>query len=87
MDIFQIEWKKSALKELKKLDKSSIQKILKKVQSLSSNPRPPGVRKLRGSDKFYRIRVGEYRIVYEISDPVLRIYIIRVGHRKDVYRN
>ncbi|MDZ7725305.1 MAG: type II toxin-antitoxin system RelE/ParE family toxin [candidate division KSB1 bacterium] len=85
MDIYQIEWKKSALKEIQKIDKSNIPKILEKIHALAVNPRPDGVRKLRGSEYFYRIRAGNYRIVYEISDAILRIYIIRIAHRKDVY--
>ena len=87
MATYQIEWKSSSFKELKRLDRKVIQRIVSAVESLSSDPRPAGVRKLRGSERSYRIRVGEYRIVYEINDDRLIIIVIRVRHRKDVYRN
>lgn len=86
MATYKIEWKTSALKELKNLDRSVIPRIVTAVESLSGNPRPSGVRKLQGSDYTYRIRVGEYRVIYEIADFRLLIIIVRVRHRKDVYR-
>lgn len=86
MATYKIEWKTSALKELKNLDRSVIPRIITAVESLSGNPRPAGVRKLQGSEYTYRIRVGEYRVVYEITDFRLLVIIIRVRHRKEVYR-
>lgn len=87
MDIYRIEWKNSALKELKRIDRTIIQKIIDTIQSLATDPRPSGVRKLRGSELSYRIRVADYRIIYEVIDDMLLILIIRVRHRKDVYRD
>jgi mRNA interferase RelE/StbE len=55
-------------------------------KELSVDPQSPGVRKLSGVDKTYRIRIGDYRVVYEVSDEVLLVLVIRVAHRKDVYR-
>jgi mRNA interferase RelE/StbE len=87
MATYRIEWKSSALKEIKHLDRSIIPRIIAAIESLSNIPRPSGVRKLQGSDQSYRIRVGEYRVVYEIVDKILCIVIIRIGHRKNIYRD
>ena len=86
MATYKVEWKTSALKELKNLDRSVIPRIVAAVESLSGNPRPSEVRKLQGSEHTYRIRVGEYRVVYETADFKLLVIIIRVRHRKDIYR-
>ncbi len=86
MATYQIEWKKSALRELKQLDRKSIPRVISAVESLSTGPFPSGVRKLQGSDNTYRVRIGQYRIVYEIFQGKIVIVIIRVRHRKDAYR-
>ena len=86
MVIYQIEWKASSIKDLKQIDRSIIKLILKRINLLQNEPRPPGVRKLQGTTSMYRIRVGNYRVIYEINDNVLLIYVIRVRHRKDVYK-
>ena len=87
MAIYQIEWKSSALKELKRIDKSAVPRIINAVESLATNPRPVGVRKLKGSERSFRIRAGAYRVIYEILDNALILFIVRVRHRKDVYRD
>ena len=86
MDTYQIEWKRSAMKELEKLPRPMISRIVSAVDNLSSNPYPEGVRKLAGSEYSYRIRVGDYRVLYNIIRNRLVVEIIRVGHRKDIYR-
>jgi mRNA interferase RelE/StbE len=86
MASYSIEWKSSAAKELRKLSKSAIAKILPAIDALVDTSRPDGVRKLTGSENTYRIRVGEYRVVYNIIDESLVIEIIRVRDRKDAYR-
>ncbi len=86
MASYRIEWKKSARKELKKLDKPIIPRILKLVETLAQDPYPPGSRKIIGARKTFRIRSGDYRIVYSVYEDVLIVQIIRVGHRKEVYR-
>ena len=86
MATFQIEWKKSALRELKQLDRKIIPRVISVVESLSTDPFPSGARKLQGSDNTYRIRVGQYRIVYEIFQARIVIVILRVRHSKDAYR-
>ena len=85
MASYKIEWKKSAVKELRDLPKDAIEKILKAVELLSGNPYPVGVRKLVGSERTYRIREGNYRVLYTVSTSPMVVEIIRVGHRKDVY--
>jgi len=86
MDTYKIEWRSSATKELQKLPRQMISKVVAAVDSLSSNPYPQGVRKLVSTENSYRIRVGDYRVLYNIVENKLIIEIIRVRHRKDVYR-
>jgi mRNA interferase RelE/StbE len=82
---YKIEIKKSAVKELKKIPKNDLKKIFSKIASLGSDPRPNDSKKLSGDEK-YRIRQGKYRILYEIIDDILVVYVVKVGHRKEVYR-
>ena len=82
---YKILIKPSAKKELEKLPKKDLQKIVVKIQDLSSDPRPIGSEKLSGDDK-YRLRQGNYRIVYSIEDEQLIIFVIKIGHRRDIYR-
>jgi len=86
MVIYKIEWKPSALRELKRLDRQVIGRIIKGVESLAENPFPPGIKKLAGSEYTYRLRIGDYRVIYEVVNNQLVIEVIRVRHRKDVYR-
>lgn len=86
MATYQIEWKRSALRELKRLDRQVVPRIVAAVDALSTQPLPTGVSKLQGSQRNYRIRVGDYRIIYELYEFRLVIEIIRVRHRKDAYR-
>ena len=82
---YSIEFKKSATKELNSLPNKEIKKILNSINQLIQNPRPINSKKLSASER-YRIRVGDYRILYEIKDQILIVYIIKIAHRKDVYR-
>ncbi|QLE57325.1 type II toxin-antitoxin system RelE/ParE family toxin [Nostoc sp. TCL26-01] len=84
--IYQIEITTRAAKELKKLSGDIKLKIEEKIQELSNNPRFNGVVKLEGEEDTYRIGVGKYRILYEIKDDLLIVKIIKVSHRRDVYR-
>lgn len=86
MACWRIEWKASARKELKGIDAGALRRIIAAVEGLATEPRPIGARKLVGAGNAYRIRVGDYRIVYSIQDAHLIIEIIRVGHRQGVYR-
>jgi mRNA interferase RelE/StbE len=83
---FRIEWKKSTRKDLRKLPANAADKIVEAVEHLSQNPFPHGVEKLSGSEHAYRIRLGDYRIVYEVVTESKLVEIQRVRHRKDVYR-
>lgn len=82
---YSIEIKKSAVKELSQIPKKDLVKIVKNINSLADNPRPKGSKKLSREEK-YRIRYGTYRILYLIEEDVLVIYVIKVAHRKDIYR-
>lgn len=86
MDSYKIEWKSSAIKELKKLDKRAISRIIKSIEELKESPFPSGCKKLQGSYNTYRYRIGQYRIIYSIYANKLIIEIIRIGHRRDVYK-
>jgi mRNA interferase RelE/StbE len=83
---YSIRIKKTARKELEAINtKADRLRIVKRIQLLSDDPRPIGSRKLSGRE-LYRIRQGQYRILYTIEDAVLTINVIKVGHRKDVYQ-
>jgi mRNA interferase RelE/StbE len=85
MDSYKIEWKRSAVKELRSLPKDAVLKIVEAVEQLSTNPYPAGVKKLIGAQHTYRIREGSYRVIFTVVASSLVIEVIRVGHRKDVY--
>ncbi|MGB6282529.1 MAG: type II toxin-antitoxin system RelE/ParE family toxin [Syntrophobacteria bacterium] len=83
---YRILIKPSAVKEIEAISpKKDRQRIVGRITKLADNPRPPGCEKLSGQEK-YRIRQGRYRIVYSIEDQDLIVYVVKVGHRKDVYR-
>ena len=85
--MYSLQYKKSVLKELKDLPSTIRTVIVKKIQSLSSDPQPNGCVKLRGSSNLYRIRHTDYRIIYSIDSGELIIFVIKVAHRKEVYRD
>ena len=82
---YKIEIKRSASKELNSLPNKEIKKIINSINQLIENPRPINSKKLSASER-YRLRVGDYRILYEIEDLILIVYIIKIAHRRDVYR-
>jgi mRNA interferase RelE/StbE len=83
---YSIEWKRSATKELRQLPREVVIRILGAVEGLRTNPFPAGVRKLSGAEQTYRIREGSYRVIYVVYTSRLIVEVIRVGHRRDVYR-
>jgi mRNA interferase RelE/StbE len=85
MASYKVEWKRSAVKELRDLPKDAVERILKAIERLSDNPYPIGVRKLVGAEHTYRIREGNYRVLYTVTTSSLIVQIIGVGHRKDIY--
>jgi len=82
---YKLRIKPSAVKELESVPKKDQSKIVSKIRSLVDDPRPPGSQKLSGDEK-YRIRQGVYRILYLIEDEELIIIVVKIAHRKDVYR-
>jgi len=86
VEIYKVSIKRSAVKEIEAIPrKKERQRIIRRIGQLAENPRPPGSTKLSGYDR-YRIRQGSYRIVYSIEDNELVVVVVKVGHRKDVYR-
>ena len=76
----------AAERQLKALAQPVQKRIVKRLKSLGQNPRPPGVKKLAGEEELYRIREGDYRIVYTIQDKELIVLVVKIGNRKEVYR-
>ncbi|MGH3612661.1 MAG: type II toxin-antitoxin system RelE family toxin [Pseudonocardia sp.] len=83
---YGLEWRPAARKELDRLDRPVRARILRKVDALADDPRPPGVIRLTGAQNIWRIRVGGYRVVYTIADDRLIITVVRVASRGQVYR-
>ena len=86
MASYRIELTRSAEKDLRRIDRTQTASIFRALEGLAQDPRPTGVKKLAGADRTYRIRVGNYRVVYEIENDVLVVLVVRIAHRKDVYR-
>jgi mRNA interferase RelE/StbE len=82
---YKIEIKRTAVKEINKLTAKDMNRVIKLIDELAEDPRPAGCLKLSNSEKF-RIRFGVYRLLYEIYDDLLLIIVVKVAHRKDVYR-
>ena len=83
---YRIAVKPSAVKALAAVPNPARLRIARRIDALADDPRGPGAVKLAGEDDLYRVRVGDYRIVYQIQDRVLLVLVLRVGHRRDVYR-
>jgi mRNA interferase RelE/StbE len=86
MTRFEIVFKRSVKKDLRPIPKKDVQKILSRVSALADNPRPTGAKKLTGQER-YRIRQGVYRILYEIQEEQLVVTVVKVGHRREIYKN
>lgn len=84
--IYQIEFTKGALKQLKKLPTDIKERIDSKILELADEPRPNKVKKLEAKNSLYRIRVNDYRVIYQIQDDVLLVTVVKVGHRREIYR-
>jgi mRNA interferase RelE/StbE len=85
MAAYKIFFKASVWKDFEPIPKKDLKKILQSIDRLSEDPRPRGSEKLTGQERF-RLRQGRYRIVYSIQDDQLTVWVVKVGHRKDVYR-
>lgn len=86
MGSYRIEFARSAERDLRKIDRQLVPRIISAIDGLTADPRPAGVKKLVGADRTYRIRVGDYRVVYTIDDTVFIVSIDRIRHRREVYR-
>lgn len=85
MGNYRIEIKRSAGKELERLPPGDKRKVISRIRSLAKDPRPTGVKKLSGEEK-YRLRQGSYRILYRIHDEIITVVVIRIAHRREAYR-
>jgi len=85
MAAYKIFFKKSVEKDLKLIPKKDLKKILDRIEALAEDPRPSGCEKLTGQQR-YRLRQGRYRVLYSIQNDELTIWVVKVGHRKDIYR-
>lgn len=83
---YSVEFTTRAERDFLALGQSDQRRIARKVDALATNPRPPGCRKLSGPDGFYRIRIGDCRVIYRVEDRKLLVLVIRIGHRRDIYR-
>jgi len=83
---YTVEFTARAVRDLRAIARADQERIAKRIDGLAENPRPYGVRKLEGEDGLYRIRVGDFRIIYLIEDRRLVVVVIRIGNRRDVYR-
>ncbi|MGB9498320.1 MAG: type II toxin-antitoxin system RelE family toxin [Dissulfuribacterales bacterium] len=84
---YRVKVKKSAAKVIKNIPKADRKRIVNKIDSLTKNLPNPDTTKMKGNNPFHKVRIGNYRIVYEIQDEVIVILIVKIGHRKDIYRN
>lgn len=87
MTSYRVQVSPAAGRELRKLDRVAQRRIQAAIELLADNPRPPGARKLVGGDGEWRVRTGDYRIVYEIRDDVLVVLVLRVDQRREIYRH
>ena len=83
---YKIAIKQSVAKDLRPIPNKDVKRILQRIEQLAQDPRPPGSEKLSGEEK-YRVRQGNYRILYRIEDEILTVFIVKIGHRRDVYQS
>ena len=86
MASYSVELTRTAEKQLRRVAERDRPRIIEAIESLGEKPRPRDARKLRGYDEVYRIRVGQHRVVYEVYDDRVVVIVLKVGHRKDIYR-
>lgn len=82
---YELVFKKSVAKDLRAFPSKDVKRIMQRVLALTDNPRPPGCEKLSGQER-YRVRQGIYRVIYEVRDSTLTVLIVKVAHRREVYR-
>lgn len=84
---YEVKFSKGAKKQFRKLPLDVQERIQTKINDLAIEPRLNGVKKLQGDDNSYRVRVGDYRVIYELDDDVLIVTVIKVGHRNEIYKD
>ena len=85
--IYEIEFKPAAWRELSRLERDLQERVAVAIDALAANSRPPGSRKLRGASDLYRIRIGDYRVLYAMNEETASLLIVRIRHRGTAYRN
>lgn len=85
MASYSLTIRRSAAREIEALPKVDRIRVVERIQRLADDPRPPGCEKLSGEEK-YRVRQGDYRILYEVADAIITVIVVKIGHRRDVYR-
>ncbi len=85
MAAYSIYFRNSVEKELKRIPKRDLSRLLERIKALGDEPRPQGCEKLSGQER-YRVRQGNYRVIYSVQDNELTVWVVKVGHRRDVYR-
>jgi len=83
---YRVELTPRAQRDFKALDGSVRGRIKQRIESLAENPYPQGIKKIEGEDELYRLRAGDYRILYQVKGKVLLVLIVGIGHRRDIYR-
>jgi mRNA interferase RelE/StbE len=83
---YRIELSPRAQRDFKALDASIRRRIARRIDSLSENPYPQGIKKIEGEDELYRLRIGDYRVLYQVKGKILLVLIVGIGHRHDIYR-
>lgn len=85
MAVYSIFFRDSVRKDLEAIPKGDLRRIMERIGNLAENPRPMGCEKLSGQER-YRLRQGNYRIIYSIQDTQLTVWVVKVGHRREIYR-
>ena len=86
MATYSVEVTSTAERQIRRLARADQIRVVRAIQALGSDPRPPGCRKMAGLDDVFRVRIGRYRVIYSVADRVLTVIVLKVGDRKDVYR-
>jgi mRNA interferase RelE/StbE len=82
---YSVAIKRSAERELRKTPRQDLRRVVTRIQGLAREPRPPGCEKMSGEER-YRVRQGDYRIVYAVDDEARTVEVVKIGHRREVYR-
>ena len=85
MASYNIVFTRSSEKELRKVPNPYLKKLVEKIKALSTNPRPLGIQILKGEERYFRLRQGDWRVIYEVDDAEKKVTIIKIGHRREVY--